>query len=282
MMSAGYSTADGPRPQPLSAIQRRVVGVLAEKAKTTPENYPMTLNAIVTACNQKNNRFPITAYEAEEVEEALDQLREIGAVAMIEGVGRVPKYRHLLYQWLGVEKVELAVMTELLLRGAQTEGELRSRAARMEPIADLTALRPVLDSLKSKGLVISLTPPGRGHVVTHNLYKLRELEELKRQFEGRGETTEFHSYAASGTEGQTIVRSVQTDGVASSSDRALLNTPARMSSMTPDELPNPVQATIDALRADIERLRSEAAALNQRQMRLEEELQRLRHELGCD
>ena len=99
-------------------------------------------------------------------------------MGLVEGYGRVVKYRHYLYEWLGVDKVELAVMTELLLRGDQTVGELRSRVARMEPVADLNALRGPLDSLKVKGLVVSLTPEGRGHVVTHALYKPRELEAL--------------------------------------------------------------------------------------------------------
>lgn len=255
----------GPQWQPVSAIQRRVVGVLAEKAKTTPENYPMSLNAIVSACNQKNNRFPVTSYEADAVEESLEELRELHAVAMIEGVGRVPKFRHLLYQWMGVDKVELAVMTELLLRGAQTEGELRGRAARMEPIADLAALRPVLDSLKRKGLVVSLTPEGRGHVVTHNLYKPREIEQLRLQYSAAGTPAESRNaaeneFAAADPAAGVVVGGVSGLDAASSHE---------------------VAATIDALRADVERLRAEAAALSERQVGLEAELQRLRSELGC-
>jgi uncharacterized protein YceH (UPF0502 family) len=77
-------------------------------------------------------------------------------------------------------------MTELLLRGDQTVGELRGRAARMEPIADLAALQPVLDSLKAKGLVFALTPEGRGHVVTHALYQPREIETLRAKYQGSG------------------------------------------------------------------------------------------------
>jgi hypothetical protein len=120
--------------------------------------------------------------EPYDVETALESLRGLGAVTMIQGGGRVEKFRHVLYDWLGVDKVEMAVMTELLLRGAQTEGELRGRAARMDPIPDLAALRPILDSLRAKNLVISLTPEGRGHVVSHNLYKPSELEKLRAQF----------------------------------------------------------------------------------------------------
>ena len=172
--------------QPLGAIDRRVAGVLAEKAKTTPDVYPMSLNAIVTGCNQKSNRWPLVQFEPSEVEESLDRLRELGAVGLVEGYGRVQKYRHYLYEWLGVDKVEIAVMTELLLRGDQTVGELRARAARMEPIADLAALQPVLDSLKAKGLVIAITPEGRGHVVAHALYKPRELEAIRAKYQGEG------------------------------------------------------------------------------------------------
>ena len=96
-------------------------------------------------------------------------------MSQVQGGSRVDRYRHLAYEWLGVEKVELAVMAELLLRGAQTVGELRGRAARMEPIKDLGELQPTLDSLEAKGLIQYLTPPGRGSVVTHTLYLDREI-----------------------------------------------------------------------------------------------------------
>ena len=198
--SADTSPAESPRRwQVLSSMDRRVVGVMAEKAKTTPDIYPMSLNAIRTACNQKSNRLPLMELEAEEVEESLDRLRELGAVGFVEGYGRVQKFRHYLYDWLGVDKVELAVMTELLLRGDQTVGELRARAARMEPIADQAALRPVLESLISKELVISLTPEGRGQVVTHALYKPREIESLQNKYRG-GAAAVQRSSASSGND----------------------------------------------------------------------------------
>jgi uncharacterized protein YceH (UPF0502 family) len=183
-----------PRWKPISAVDRRVLGVLVEKAKTTPDVYPMTINGICAGANQKSNRHPLMHLEADDVEESLDRLRNLGVVALIEGSGRVPKYRHYMYDWLGVDKVELAVMTELLLRGAQTEGELRGRAARMEPIEDLTALRPVLASLKAKGLVVPLSPEGRGHVITHALYQPQELEKLKAEH-AAGATTGAVTYA---------------------------------------------------------------------------------------
>jgi uncharacterized protein len=172
-----------PRWQPLPAIDRRVLGVLVEKAKTTPDGYPMSANSLRSGCNQKNNRYPLMELEPEDVDESLARLRALGAVTEVQGGGRVPRYRHHMYEWLGVEKLELAVMTELLLRGAQTEGELRGRAARMDPIPDLGALRPVLASLKEKGLIVSLTPEGRGHALTHALYEPRELEKVRAEFQ---------------------------------------------------------------------------------------------------
>ena len=116
----------GPAWQPLGARERRIVGVLVEKAKTTPDVYPMTINALRSGANQKNNRYPLMELDNDDVEQVLDRLRELGAVSEVQGDSRVSRYRHLLYDWLGVEKLELAVMGELLLRGAQTEGDLRA------------------------------------------------------------------------------------------------------------------------------------------------------------
>jgi uncharacterized protein YceH (UPF0502 family) len=169
---------------PLAPRERRVLGVLVEKAKTTPEYYPLTLAAVVTGCNQKSNRDPVTNYDQDDVEDTLLELRRKGAVVMVEAGGRVARWKHTLYDWLKVSKVELAVMGELLLRGAQTEGDLRARASRMEPIADLPALQALLDALKARGLVTYLSPPGqkRGVVVAHALYPPAEAERVRQAF----------------------------------------------------------------------------------------------------
>lgn len=156
--------------QPLDALQRRVLGVLVEKAKTTPDSYPLTVNSIKSGCNQKSNRDPQMDLEADDVMATLDELREMGAVSEVQGDGRVSKYRHRAYDWLGVDKVEMAVIAELLLRGDQTLGELRGRAARMEPISGVSELVPIISSLKGKGLLVEVTPPGRGQIVTHGLF----------------------------------------------------------------------------------------------------------------
>ena len=166
---------------PLTRFQRRVAGVLIEKSKTTPDIYPMTINGIKTAANQKSNRSPQLDMREEQVEETLYELRKKGAVIEVHSGGRVPKFKHQLYEWLGVEKVELAVMAELLLRGEQSIGDLRGRASRMDRIEGVSELKPILANLIEKGLVIELTPSGRGQIVTHYLYQSDELERLKNQ-----------------------------------------------------------------------------------------------------
>jgi uncharacterized protein YceH (UPF0502 family) len=160
------------------------VGVLAEKGKTTPEYYPMTVAAIVAGCNQKSNRDPITNYDQDDVEDTLQSLRKKGAAILVEAGGRVPRWKHTLYDWLKVTKAELAVIVELVLRGPQTEGELRSRAARMEPLPDLASLQVLLEALTPRGLVVYLSPPGqkRGVMVTHGLYPVEELEKVRHVF----------------------------------------------------------------------------------------------------
>ncbi len=249
--------------QPIGAIDRRVLGVLAEKAKTTPDIYPMSLNAICTGCNQKSNRDPAMQLEADDVEESLDRLRQLGAVGMVEGYGRVTKYRHYLYEWLGVEKIELSVMTELLLRGAQTEGELRGRASRMDAIPDLACLRALLTSLKAKKLVIPLTPEGRGHVLTHALYKPREMEQLQAQFS-------------------------HVQGVAFSSEEEM---PAAPGISLPAKPPPPPavpagraapadRRELDELRGQLADLRSQVQDLSDQQQRILEELRGLKDALG--
>ncbi|MDB4794086.1 YceH family protein [Pirellulaceae bacterium] len=167
--------------QPLPTIERRIFGVLVEKAKTTPDAYPLTINAITTGANQKSNRSPLMSLEPIDVENALDYLRKLGAVSEVQGGGRMPKYRHRVYEWLGVNKVEAAVMTELLLRGEQTLGELRARAARMEPINDVASLKPILADLQKRGLIQALTPQGRGQIVTHCLYTADQQVKLLRK-----------------------------------------------------------------------------------------------------
>jgi len=253
-----------PRWRPLPAIDRRVLGVLVEKAKTTPDAYPMSGNALRSGCNQKNNRYPLMELELEDIEESLVRLRAVGAVAEVQGGSRVARFRHYMYEWLGVDKIELAVMAELLLRGAQTEGELRGRAARMEPISDVAALRPVLASLKQKGLVISLTPEGRGHMLTHALYEPQELEKVRREASAAAPTREApdedeRARPAAPRPVPAVTTSRPMTPVAGSFSPGACP-PA--SSASPGGSGAPAsQRSIDELRRDLEKLRGEVATL---------------------
>jgi uncharacterized protein YceH (UPF0502 family) len=174
-------TVPAPKWKPLPSLERRILGVLGEKAKTTPDSYPLSLNALINGCNQKSNRYPQMKVEPIQAENALEKLRAISAVSEVQGGGRVARFKHYIYEWLGVSKLESAVMIELLLRGSQTIGELRGRAARMEPIDDVAALKPIVGQLIERGLVISLTPEGRGQIVTHALYLEEEMEKVRRK-----------------------------------------------------------------------------------------------------
>lgn len=136
----GYMDADTPvaetRP-PLSPLAGRVLGCLVEKERTTPEVYPLTLNALVNACNQKSNRQPVMAVGPVEVEAAIGELRRAHLAERFDGAeSRVPKYRHRLGSRWNLPVAVQVLLAELLLRGPQTAAELRARASRMAPLAD--------------------------------------------------------------------------------------------------------------------------------------------------
>ena len=128
----------------LNDIETRVLGCLIEKEMTTPEYYPLSLNALTNACNQKSNRDPVMALEEQDVVRALDGLRFKQLALVSADGGRVPKYRHLLAEKMQLLPPELALLAELLLRGPQTLGELRNRVERMCPFSDLEAVEEVL------------------------------------------------------------------------------------------------------------------------------------------
>jgi len=143
----------------LTDEEARVVGVLVEKALATPENYPLSLHAIVTACNQATNREPVVSYGEATVETALEGLRDKKLSRRIKAVGqRVVKHRHVLDETLGFGRPELAVMALLLLRGPQTPGELKTRSGRLHPFASLAELEVVLERLSDpdRGFVARL------------------------------------------------------------------------------------------------------------------------------
>lgn len=250
------SIADGDaevtRTKPLNKLQRRLLGVLIEKARTTPDAYPLSLAGLVAGANQKSNRSPLMNLSPEQIEDELIQMRTLGIIAEVQGSGRVARYRHYGYDYLGVKGSEAAVMTELLLRGEQTAGDLRVRASRFEPIPDLPALNEILKSLMAKGLVIALTPAGRGQVFSHNLYQPEELTKLKNKFVGvtgdsddDGDQNESHAVASK-----------------LASDRAAPVQSARGADVSALE-------TVSALQAEVKELREILAALEERVTRLE-------------
>lgn len=160
----------------LTRLQRRVLGTLMEKGFTTPDQYPMTLKGATTGCNQKSNRDPVTEYSEAEVADALEQLRALGLVAEVftDG-GRAPRYRHYIRHKFDFTETQFAVLCELLLRGRQQPGELRTRASRMVRIDSQDHLKADLLSMQAKGFVQSDgSLERRGVEVDHTLYLPKE------------------------------------------------------------------------------------------------------------
>jgi uncharacterized protein len=137
------------------AVELRVVACLVEKQRTTPDAYPLSLNALRLACNQSTNRDPVVSYDEPTVVEALRRLALRGWTRLASGAGsRARKYRHLLPDALGVDDGELALLAVLILRGPQTPGELKQRSERLHGFDDLVAVQENLERLIERGLVI--------------------------------------------------------------------------------------------------------------------------------
>jgi uncharacterized protein YceH (UPF0502 family) len=195
----------------LHPVELRVLGALLEKDITTPEYYPLTLNALVNACNQKSSRDPVVNYDEDTVLQALTLLREKGLALKITGAGhRVEKYSHRLGESLNLGRREIALLCVLMLRGPQTVGELRGRTERMHDFADLDEVERCLESLAirepeplvaraSRGRWVQLLgatpetspeadaiPPREDRIALDERVAAleREVESLKQQFEG--------------------------------------------------------------------------------------------------
>jgi hypothetical protein len=137
------------------AVEIRVVGCLVEKQRTTPDAYPLSLNALRLACNQSTNRDPVVDYDEATVSEALRRLAQRGWTRLASGAGsRARKYRHLLGDALGLDSAEIALLAVLMLRGAQTPGELKQRSERLHGFADLAAVEQTLERLIERGYVV--------------------------------------------------------------------------------------------------------------------------------
>jgi uncharacterized protein len=141
----------------LEPSEVRVLGCLIEKQRTTPDAYPLSLNALRLACNQSTNRDPVVSYDEDTVRDALHRLGRRRYTRLASGhSSRASKYRHLLDEALGLDAAEQAVLAVLLLRGPQTPGELKQRTERMQPFADLAALQDLLTGLIDRGFVAQL------------------------------------------------------------------------------------------------------------------------------
>lgn len=140
-------------PTNLGPVEVRVLGALIEKELSTPDHYPLSLNALTSACNQSSNRDPVMSLDENTVSGAIDTLRRQGLLRSIQGIGsRVPKYEHQLAAAGDFTRAELAVLCVLALRGPQTQAEVRTRAARLMPGDDATGLDAALDSLATRAL----------------------------------------------------------------------------------------------------------------------------------
>lgn len=143
----------------LTEIEARIVGALVEKHLTTPEYYPLTLNALIAACNQKTNREPVVSYTEQTVQQTLDGLRDKNLVYVFYGsTSRVPKYKHIFGDYFELEASEIAVLCVLMLRGAQTLGELRERTHRLYEFSGIGEVNETLDNLsrRDEPLVVKL------------------------------------------------------------------------------------------------------------------------------
>jgi hypothetical protein len=137
------------------AVEIRVVGCLVEKQRTTPDAYPLSLNALRLACNQATNRDPVVDYDEATVSEALRRLAQRSWTRLASGPGsRARKYRHLLPEALGVDEEELALLAVLMLRGAQTPGELKQRSERLFSFPSLAAVQEILERLLAREMIV--------------------------------------------------------------------------------------------------------------------------------
>ncbi len=149
-------------PLALSTIETRILGCLIEKERTGPEYYPLTINALTSACNQLTNRDPIVSYDEKTIEAGLDSLREKKLVMIVHTAGaRVPKYRHRFLEMYNLSSQELAVICVLMLRGPQTSGEIRARIERLSGVIALAEVERTLEGLSAGEDPLACVLPSR-------------------------------------------------------------------------------------------------------------------------
>lgn len=242
--------------------QRRVLGVLLEKAFTVPDQYPMTLKGATTGCNQKNNRDPISNYDEDDVSETLGELQALGFVGCIHTeTGRTERYRHYLRLRTKLTGPQLAIMTELLLRGRQQLGELRTRASRMVQIESQDDLRRELQTLIEQNLVRSNGPlERRGIEVDHSLYP-------------EGENHEQLSALSDDDD-----RGRDDDRPAPVSTRPAASAPSHV--MAPPSASRASDERVAALEATVRELKDDLASIRDEFRSLQDRFEDLRRQLG--
>jgi len=219
----------------LDPIQTRVLGSLIEKEIATPESYPLSLNALINACNQKSSREPVLSLTEDEVRQALHALEDENFVSTLHDA-RVPKYEHRIRTVLNLRRDETAVLCLLMLRGPQTPGELRSRSERLFAFDDLTAVQATLDRLAAREPASELAPASTGPLTTI----------LPRQ-PGSREARYAHLLSGEPVQGETSLPAPSEDGSAAAQRLATLE--AEVAALT---------STLRNLQARVERLEEEA------------------------
>lgn len=181
----------------LSTIEARVLGTLVEKQRTVPDTYPLSLNTLVAGCNQKTSRNPVLEVEEADVLQALNRLKALELVSSVSG-GRVARYAHHLEKVFGIPTQASALVTVLLLRGAQTAGELRLNCERLHKFADISSVEAFLEELATRpegGLVVELPrlPGSRENRWTHLLSGTPDIEVTTARMPAvaRGNSTEI-------------------------------------------------------------------------------------------
>ncbi len=234
--------------EPLQETERRVLGVLMEKSIAQPDYYPMTTNAVVAACNQKNNRDPIMELDDSGVDAALDELRKRGLVSVVLPApgARTTRYRHETAGRFGWERRVSALMTELFLRGPQTPGELRSRASRLAAFENVDAVMTTLEHMQqSDPPLVKALPRQAGQSAVRYMHLLYPPEEMA---------------------------AVEASAPSSVAGAAHVATRSESASESRSTAGGSLQAQVDELRAQVARLSAELEELRGRFSALEADL----------
>ncbi len=238
----------------LTAAEIRVLGCLLEKQRTTPDTYPLTLNALRAACNQATNRDPVVTYDEATIRDAVSRLSRRRWARLASGAGsRASKYRHLLDESLTRAPDELAVLCVLMLRGAQTPGELKGRTERLAPFADLAAVHTTLDRLIERELVVQL-PRRPGQKEERYAHRLSDDDAPEPGF----------AAASAGVAGAVAATAV--GGTVAAPAQAVVRAPGRPMPAAPEvqRVELPLAERVARLEDEVTQLRAELRALRGR------------------